>query len=242
LPAHSTEQTDALVNSERVRGIFSTIAPGYDDFNRLASLGIDRRWRRKLVEACRLTHESDVLDLCSGTGDVALAIARQASPRSVLASDFVPEMLEIAERKAAAYDGPTAIAFEVADAQSLPFDNERFDVATVAFGVRNLPDRGRNFAEVYRVLKPGGRYVILEFSRPPFGPWRAFYHLYLRQVVPLIGGALTGDRPSFVYLNDSIRAFPTQPALAAELRAAGFSAISWTDMTGGVVALHVAVK
>ena len=114
---------------------------------------------------------------------------------------------------------------------------------TVAFGVRNLPSRERNFAEVMRVLKPGGRYVILEFSRPPFAPWRGVYHVYLRHAIPAIGSMLTsGDRESFVYLNDSIRRFPTQPQLAAELRAAGFSAIDWADLTGGIVALHTAIK
>lgn len=228
--------------ADRVRGIFSAIANQYDLFNQLASLGIDRGWRRELVRECRLGASSRVLDLCSGTGDVALAIARQAAPAEVVATDFTPEMLEVAERKAAEYDGPTQIEIQLADAQDLPFPDESFDVVTVAFGVRNLPDRAANFAEVLRVLKPGGRYVILEFSRPPFAPWRGVYHVYLRQVIPAIGGALTGDRDGFVYLNDSIRQFPNQPRLAAELRAAGFSAISWKDLSGGIVAVHLAVK
>jgi len=228
--------------TERVRGIFSSIAGRYDTFNALASLGIDRTWRRQLVRACRLDESSRVLDLCAGTGDVSLAIANQASPAEVVVTDFTPEMLEIAEVKAAEYDGPTRLSFELADAQDLPFADESFDVATVAFGVRNLPDRAANFAEVYRVLRPGGRYVILEFSRPPFAPWRGVYHVYLRHAIPTIGGVLTGERESFVYLNDSIRRFPTQPQLAAELREAGFSAITWKDLTGGIVALHTAVK
>jgi demethylmenaquinone methyltransferase / 2-methoxy-6-polyprenyl-1,4-benzoquinol methylase len=228
--------------TDRVRTIFSTIADRYDLFNALASMGIDRLWRRSLVKACALDASSRVLDLCAGTGDVSLAIANQAKPAEVLITDFTPEMLKIAERKAEAYNGPTALSVQLADAQDLPFDDESFDVATVAFGVRNLPERERNFAEVMRVLKPGGRYVILEFSEPPFAPWRGVYHVYLRHAIPTIGGVLAGDRDSFVYLNDSIRRFPTQPELAAELRAAGFSAISWRNLTGGVVALHTAVK
>ncbi len=228
--------------TDRVRGIFSNIAGRYDDFNTLASMGIDRIWRRELVKACRLTPESRVLDLCAGTGDVAFAIATKGSPAEIVVTDFTPEMLEIAEHKAASIDTRTALSFEWADAQDLPFEDESFDVATVAFGVRNLPERERNFAEVRRVLKPGGRYVILEFSRPPFAPWRGVYHVYLQHAIPTIGGLLTHDRESFVYLNDSIRAFPTQPQLAAELRDAGFSAITWKNMTGGIVALHVAVK
>ena len=227
---------------DRVRGIFSLIARRYDAFNILSSFGIDRLWRREAVRAARATRTSRVLDLCAGTGDLALAMARLGRPAEVVATDFVPEMLEVAERKARSYSGRTKLAFQVADAQDLPFPDASFDVVTVAFGVRNLPDRAANFAEVMRVLKPGGRYVVLEFSRPGFAPWRWFYHAYLRLVVPTIGGLLAGDRASFVYLNDSIRAFPIQSALAAELRKAGFSAISWEDRTGGVVAIHVAVK
>lgn len=228
--------------TERVRGIFSSIADRYDTFNAMASMGIDRSWRKKLVKACVLDAQSRVVDLCAGTGDVALAIAEQARPAEVVVSDFTPEMLAVAREKIAAYEGPTRLSVQLADAQDLPFEDASFDCATVAFGVRNLPERERNFAEVLRVLKPGGRYVILEFSRPTFAPFRGVYHLYLRHAIPAIGGALTGDREGFVYLNDSIRRFPTQPELAAELREAGFSAISWTDLTGGIVALHVAVK
>ncbi len=238
------EQTPAPgeATTERVRGIFSNIAGRYDTFNMLASMGIDRSWRRALVKACALDRGSRVLDLAAGTGDVSLAIARQAAPAEILVTDFTPEMLEVAERKIAQYEGPTSMSVHLADAQDLPFDDASFDVVTVAFGVRNFPERDRNFAEVLRVLKPGGRYVVLEFSRPTFAPWRAAYHAYLYTAIPAIGGVLTGDRDSFVYLNDSIRRFPTQPQLAAELRAAGFSAITWRDLSGGIVALHTAVK
>lgn len=228
--------------TERVRTIFSSIAGRYDTFNRLASLGIDKGWRKALVKACALTPASKVLDLCAGTGDVSLAIARQAGPGLIVVTDFTPEMLDIARDKAEGYSGPTELRFEHADAQELPFADESFDCVTVAFGVRNLPERERNFAEVLRVLKPGGRYVILEFSRPPFAPWRGVYHVYLRHAIPFIGGLLTRERQGFVYLNDSIRRFPAQAELAAELREAGFSAISWRDLSGGIVALHTAVK
>jgi demethylmenaquinone methyltransferase/2-methoxy-6-polyprenyl-1,4-benzoquinol methylase len=237
-----TDLAPGRPTAERVRGIFSQIADRYDVFNAMASLGIDRSWRRQLVQACALTPESRVLDLASGTGDVAFALANLGRPAEVVATDFVPEMLAVAEKKAVEKPPAVPVSFSVADAQDLPFQDGSFDVVTVAFGVRNLPERERNFAEVLRVLKPGGRYVILEFSTPGFAPWRAVYHVYLRQAIPAIGGVLTGDRAGFVYLNDSIRQFPTQPQLAAELRGAGFSAITWKDLTGGIVALHTAVK
>jgi demethylmenaquinone methyltransferase/2-methoxy-6-polyprenyl-1,4-benzoquinol methylase len=231
-----------LTNTERVRSIFARIAPGYDAFNAVASFGIDRSWRRVLVRDAGLTPASRVLDLAAGTGDLSLALARQGRPASVLGTDFSPEMLEVAKRKAASYDGSAELAFEVQDAQALSLPDESFDVVTVAFGVRNFPDRAANFREVLRVLRPGGRYLVLEFSRPPFAPFRALYHSYLDVGIPLIGGLLTRDRASFVYLNRSIRSFPSQEALAEELRGAGFREVSWRNLTFGVVAIHTAVK
>jgi demethylmenaquinone methyltransferase/2-methoxy-6-polyprenyl-1,4-benzoquinol methylase len=228
--------------SERVRGIFARIAPHYDLFNRLSSFGVDQRWRRETVRMADLTSESRALDLAAGTGDLTLRIAEQGRPASVIGTDFVPEMLEVAERKAEAYHGPGEVSFQVADAQALPFADESFDVVTIAFGVRNLPDRAANFAEVLRVLVPGGRYLILEFSTPPNLAFRALYHFYDRTVLPALGALLTGDRASFEYLNDSILRFPAQEALAAELRAAGFSDVSWRNLTLGVVAVHRGVK
>jgi len=194
------------------------------------------------VRGAGLTASSSVLDLAAGTGDLSLALARQGRPASVLGTDFAPEMLEVARRKATSYSGPTKLAFQVEDAQALSLSDESFDLVTVAFGVRNFPDRAANFREVLRVLKPGGRYIVLEFSRPPFAPFRWVYHLYLNVGIPFIGGLLTGDRASFVYLNESIRTFPPQDKLAAELRSAGFRDVKWRNLTFGVVALHTAVK
>ncbi|NTU70772.1 MAG: bifunctional demethylmenaquinone methyltransferase/2-methoxy-6-polyprenyl-1,4-benzoquinol methylase UbiE [Coriobacteriia bacterium] len=238
-------QTDPAAGhptSERVSSIFTSIADRYDTFNSMASMGIDRGWRRELVRAAHLTPSSRVLDLASGTGDVAFAVANLGHPAEVVATDFNAEMLAVAKAKAEQNPPAVPVSFSIADAQALPFDDATFDVVTVAFGVRNFPDREKNFAEVLRVLKPSGRYIILEFSRPNLAVWRGVYHLYLRHAIPAIGGALTGDRDGFVYLNDSIRQFPAQAELAAELRRSGFTTISWKDMSGGIVALHTAVK
>ena len=182
LMAPAPDPSDAgRPTTERVRGIFSSIAEDYDAFNRLASLGIDKGWRREMVRAARLDRRSRVVDLCSGTGDVALAIADQAAPAEIVATDFTPEMLAVAEKKAVAYTGPTQLEFEWADAQDLPFDDDSFDVATVAFGVRNLPDRAANFREVApraqaggslrdpRVLPPDLRAVARGLPRLPAG-------------------------------------------------------------------------
>lgn len=233
---------DGKPTTDRVKSIFSAIAPEYDRFNRLSSMGIDRSWRRRTVKLAGLKRTSHVLDLAAGTGDLTLALARLGSPASVLSTDFVPEMLEVGKAKATEYEGETPIDFAVVDAQDLPFGSDSYDVVTIAFGVRNLPDRAANFREVHRVLRPGGRYVILEFSRPPFAPFRALYYFYLNAVIPTLGGMLTKDRPSFEYLSASIRAFPGQVALAGELHKAGFTEVTWHNLTSGIVAVHVAVK
>jgi demethylmenaquinone methyltransferase/2-methoxy-6-polyprenyl-1,4-benzoquinol methylase len=228
--------------TERVQSIFQALAPDYDRFNRLSSLGIDRSWRRRAVRMAELRRTSQVLDLAAGTGDLTMALAEYGRPESIISSDFVPEMLEVGKAKAAAYHGPTKITFAAVDAQDLPFNDESFDVVTISFGVRNLPDRGANFREAYRVLKPGGRYVVLEMSRPPLTPFRALYHFYLHTVIPALGGKITGDRASFEYLRDSILGFPGQVALAGELHKAGFREVKWRNLTMGIVAVHVAVK
>lgn len=229
-------------SEERTKHIFSTIASEYDRFNKYSSMGLDRHWRKSAVRLARLKRSSEVLDLAAGTGDLTLALAEQGRPARILSTDLVPEMLEVAKAKVAAYEGPTAIEFDVVDAQALPMADESFDVVTVGFGVRNMPDRTANFSEVFRVLRPGGRYVVLEFSRPLSAPFRALYHLYLRTVIPFLGEKLTGDRASFEYLNESILAFPGQVALAGELHKAGFSEVTWHNLTFGIVAVHVAVK
>lgn len=229
-------------STARVRGIFAGIAGSYDRVNAAASFGIDGLWRRSVVRMARVRSDSRVLDLCCGTGDLALAMARRGRPAEVVATDFVPEMLALARQKASKRLPSTPIVFAEADAQALPFDDASFDIVTVGFGVRNLPDRAANLREVHRVLRPGGRYLILEFSRPPLTLFRAVYHWYLRSVVPWLGGVIANDRASYQYLNDSILEFPSQVALAAELYAAGFESVSWSNLTFGIVAVHVATR
>ena len=228
--------------TEEVKRIFSTIAPEYDRFNKISSFGRDRVWRKRAVQLAKIKRSTHVLDLAAGTGDLTLAIVTQGVPSEIVSTDLVPEMLEIAKVKLADYAGPTRIEFAIADAQALQFPDGSFDVVSVAFGVRNMPDRAANFREVHRVLRPGGRYVILEFSRPSNTLFRQCYHFYLRTVIPFVGGRLTGDRKSCEYLNESILAFPGQHALAGELYKAGFKEVSWENLTFGVVAVHVAVK
>lgn len=228
--------------TEKVRGVFGRIAGRYDMMNSVISLGLHHRWRDRLVEEARLTPGCVVVDVAAGTGDVALAIARTGLPARVHVTDFVSEMLDVGRTKALAYTGPVELVFEHQDGQALTYGDGTFDAVTVSFGVRNMPDRGAAFREAARVLRPGGRYLILEFTAPTRRWFRPLFALYTGAIVPLLGGLLAGDRASYQYLNDSIMQFPSADALAQELRAAGFAEVRWVPMLFGAVNLHVSMK
>lgn len=231
------------VSSARAKAIFAKIAPKYDKFNAISSMGIYRLWLRTVVAEAQATPATRMLDLAAGTGDVTFAICKATPPRFVMSTDFSPEMLEVARRRYAngeAHGVPCT--FEVVDAQQIPYGDESFDLVTCAYGIRNMPEREKALAEAYRVLGPGGRYVILEFTTPPNPAWRKIYSVYLKNMIPAVGGALTGDRSGFVYLNDSIRAFPDQETFARMLRSAGFSKVTYRNLSGGIAAVHTAIK
>lgn len=233
----------AEVSEERVRRIFGSIAKKYDRFNAASSFGLYRRWLNTAVDAANLTPRSDLLDLAGGTGDVSYTAAKRNPPAHIQLTDFVPEMLEVARERAekgASCGVPTD--FDVVDAQSIPYADDSYDAVTMAYGIRNIPDREQALAETYRVLKPGGTFACLEFSTPPNPIWRALYHIYLKVMIPFWGKLFTGDAKGFVYLADSIRAFPDQKAFAGMLEEAGFSDVSWKNLAGGIVAVHTGRK
>jgi demethylmenaquinone methyltransferase / 2-methoxy-6-polyprenyl-1,4-benzoquinol methylase len=220
--------------------MFGRIAGRYDLANRLLSGGRDVAWRRRLVAAAVAGAPRDLLDLATGSGDVAFALGRAAPAARITGADFCLPMLAEAERKKAAAGGSAHVAFQPADALALPFPAGSFDVVTIAFGLRNLADRARGLAEMRRVLRPGGRLLVLEFSQPQ--AWfRPFYLFYLRRILPAFAGRVTGDRAAYVYLNESIESFPGRSALAAELAAAGFQRVTARALTFGIVALHEGV-
>ena len=226
-----------------VRATFEGIAPRYDLANHLLSGGLDFLWRRRLIREAKADQPRDVLDLATGSGDVALALRKALSVEAQITGlDFCPPMLAEAERKRiAAGHSPDSLRFLQGDCLSMDFPDDSFDLVTIAFGLRNLCDRAIGLSEMQRVLRPGGRLLILEFSQPFFF-LRPFYYLYIRLILPLFARWVTGDRKAYEYLGSSISGFPDRFGLAEELRQANFGKISFVSLTGAVVALHVGEK
>ena len=224
----------------RIEQMFSAIVPRYDLMNRLLSMGMDKIWRSRLVKALELSAGNKALDLCAGTGDVALEIARQVPGVSVVALDFSPNMLEEGRKKAAQTGAQEKIRFEVGDATALPFPDNSFDGASMAFGLRNVEDARKGIAEMARVLKPGGRGAILEFSRPSNPLLRLGSRLYIRIVVPLLGG-LFSQKSAYRYLADSIEEF-TQNVNVPKLMEQGFEQVQARPLMFGVVSLYTGKK
>lgn len=237
------EAAPAELSSERVKDIFSSIAQRYERFNALSSFGAYKGWLARMVEMSGVGPDDDVLDIAGGTGDVTFAVARAKHPRHIQCTDLVPEMLEVARAHAdEGASGGVPVDFEVVDAQEIPYKDASYDAITMAYGLRNMPKRAQALSEMYRVLKPGGQLTCLDFSTPPNPLWRLLYSFYLRYMIPLWGGIVTGDSSGFVYLSRSIKAFPDQEGVAQMMRDAGFEDVSWRNCTGGIACVHVARK
>ena len=237
------KEAPAEISTERVKDIFSSIAKKYERFNAISSFGAYKLWLSGMMKQAPINESDDVLDIAGGTGDVSFSVARAKHPAHIQCTDLVPEMLEVAREhyKQGASDG-VEVDFDVVDAQNISYADATYDTITMAYGIRNMPDRPRALAEMYRVLKPGGALVCLEFSTPPNRVWRALYNFYLKHLIPFWGGLITGDKEGFVYLAQSIKAFPDQQGLAHLMEEAGFCDVTWKNYTGGIAAVHVAKK
>lgn len=223
-----------------VRGMFDAIAPHYDRLNHLLSLNIDKRWRRRAAASLGELPEGPILDLCGGTGDLTVELARRYPDRRLVCADFATRMLRLADAKFERAGLADRCETVTADARELPFEDDRFAAVTIAFGLRNLDDRERGLAEMRRVLRPGGRLAVLEFSRPTAPVIAPAYRLYLRHVLPRIGDRVSGRFGPYGYLARTISDFPGPEALERTIREIGFARCEWFGMTGGIVALHVA--
>ena len=222
-----------------VRGVFTAIAPRYDFLNHLLSLNVDRRWRRRAVRSLDWERRPDglYLDLCAGTLDLAATLARADGFRGrVIGADFSIPMLEHGRGKSA------RVRPVGADALELPFPDAEFDGALVGFGVRNLADLDLGLTEAARVLKPGSRLVVLEFTTPRSAPLRAAYLFYFRRLLPLIGRAVSKHTDAYTYLPESVLNFPSPDGLARRLEAAGFHDVDFDLLSGGICALHYGTR
>ena len=245
LPGTRPEGTrDEAEAAAQVREMFGRIAPRYDLLNHLLSLDIDKVWRRRVARAFRAVLDdanARVLDLCCGTGDLAFAFRREAPHGAlIIGSDFVPEMLVRARGKAVALG--VAVEFIVADALRLPFADATFDLVSAAFGFRNLANYERGLSEMLRVLKPGGAVAILEFAEPRGTVFGAIYRFYFRNILPRLGGTISGDPAAYSYLPSSVSKFPPPEELKSDLERAGFVEVRFERWTGGIVTLHTAHK
>jgi demethylmenaquinone methyltransferase/2-methoxy-6-polyprenyl-1,4-benzoquinol methylase len=240
----STAEQSVDKSDARVREMFGQIAGRYDFLNHLLSLNIDRYWRWRTVRAVPPRMGGRVLDLCSGTGDLAIAYHRAARGSAyVLGADFCLPMLAIGKKKAKKILTDRPIAFIQADAQHVPTDDNQFDVVCVAFGLRNVADTDRGLAEMTRVCARGGKVAVLEFSTPTWPPFRAFYNWYFRNVLPKIGQLFArNSHAAYNYLPESVGQFLQGEALAARMRAAGLVDVRYRPFTLGVATLYVGTK
>lgn len=238
-PARSVVSEAPDKAPERIAGMFDAIAPRYDLLNHLLSAGIDRRWRRRAIESLHLTGRETLIDVCTGTADVALE-ARQA--RRVLGVDFAGAMLRLGHDKIRAAQDERRVALVRGDATAIPAADACADAATVAFGIRNVQRPEVACREMARVLRPGGRLAILEFGVPRIPGISAFYLWYFRRVLPLVGRFISGHTGAYSYLPASVGTFPPPDEFVTLLRQAGFTDISAVPLTFGIVYLYTAVR
>jgi demethylmenaquinone methyltransferase / 2-methoxy-6-polyprenyl-1,4-benzoquinol methylase len=224
------------MSEPQVRAMFDRIAGFYDVMNSVMTAGLHHRWRARAADLAALGPGDSALDVACGTGDLAIELARRVGAvGEVIGSDFAEEMLERARAK------DPGLVWEWGNALELPYASGRFDAATVGFGARNFSDLDRGLAEMTRVVKPGGRVVVLEITTPRKPPLSTFYRVWFDHVVPLIG-RLTGEQEAYTYLPSSVRRFPGPEGLAAAMQRAGLSDIRWVLTAGGIIALHVGTK
>jgi len=221
-----------------VGGIFSRVARRYDLMNDLMSGGLHRLWKDTLVDQLRPRGDMDVVDVAGGTGDIAFRLRRRAPGARITVSDINPDMVSVGRDRALNRGVTRGIEWVTADAESLPFPDRAADAVTIAFGLRNVTNRERALGEMRRILRPGGHFLCLEFSRVAVPLLGQLYERYSFNVVPWIGQIVTQDRDAYRYLVESIRRFPAQDALANLMRGAGFERVTWRNLSGGIVAIH----
>jgi demethylmenaquinone methyltransferase/2-methoxy-6-polyprenyl-1,4-benzoquinol methylase len=228
-----------VLEETQVRAMFDRIAGLYDRMNTVMTAGLHHQWRRRAADLANLSAGARALDVATGTGDLAFELGRRVAPGGeVIGTDFSERMLEIARAKAASRSGSAAVRFEAANALSLPYGDDEFDAATVGFGARNFADLGAGLGEMARVVRPGGRVVVLEITNPQRPPLSTFFELWFDRAVPALG-RLAGDAQAYSYLPSSVRRFPGPQELAGVMAGCGLAEIRYIVTAGGIIALHV---
>lgn len=221
--------------------MFDNISENYDSLNRVISFGIDKKWRKRVVNIVSSQNPSSILDIATGTGDLAIALVKTGAQR-IVGLDLSPKMLEVGRNKVLEKNLQERIEMVIGDSENLPFDNNTFDAITVAFGVRNFENLEEGLKEIHRVLKPGGTFVVLETSVPTKFPFKQGYHFYCRFVLPLIGKLFSKDRSAYAYLSESAEVFPHGPAFNNILGKNGFIGMENKPQTFGAASIYVATK
>lgn len=231
-----------LGKKQQVTQMFDTISENYDGLNRVISFGIDVKWRKKVVKTIAATNPLYTLDIATGTGDLAIQMAEAMPQAKVTGLDISPGMLEVGKTKVKDKNLDSRIDMVIGDSEALPFDDNTFDAITVAFGVRNFEDLEKGLAEIFRVLKPGGIFVVLETSVPVKFPFKQGYQLYSKTLLPLIGRIFSKDRSAYAYLSESASVFPFGEAFNNILRKIGFIEVEDDPQTFGVATIYKASK
>ena len=227
---------------QSVNTIFSSIADRYDRMNMLLSFNIDKLWRKKAIGLCDIKKGYKILDLCCGTGEMIKEMYRQEDDISVTGLDCNDEMLKIASQKLNALPKKNHLELIIGDVLNIPYQNSTFDVVTIAFGLRNIPDFYKALAEMYRVLKPGGRLICLELSKPTIPVFKNIYNVYFNHVLPVVGYIGTGDKKAYTYLKNTVNHFMKKPQLQSSFEKSGFCETGFISISAGIAAIHYGNK
>lgn len=237
------QQVPVMEKASRVAGVFHSVADKYDVMNDVMSFGVHRLWKRLTIDAAGAKQGSKILDLAGGTGDLASKFARIVGQTGkVVLSDINASMLENGRKRLTDLGIAGNIEYVQANAECLPFADNSFDIVTMAFGLRNVTDKDSALGSIFRVLKPGGRLLVLEFSKPVLPGLAPIYDQYSFKLLPMMGKIIANDAESYRYLAESIRMHPDQETLKQMMSTAGFERVTYTNMTGGIVALHKGFK
>jgi demethylmenaquinone methyltransferase / 2-methoxy-6-polyprenyl-1,4-benzoquinol methylase len=226
---------------QQIEQMFDSIAPRYDFLNRSLSLGIDRLWRKKAIASLKEINPEYILDVATGTGDLALA-ALKLNPKQVTGIDISSQMLQVGKEKIEARKLTRQVTLMQCDSTQLPFDDNKFDAVTVGFGVRNFEYLQQGIDQMYRVTRKGGKLAVLEFSKPKSFPFKQLYNLYFRFILPAFGGLVSKSRSAYEYLPESVEHFPEGQAFATYLQKAGYTNIKIKPLTFGICTLYTAIK